>query len=56
MKHLTLVALLVLSACESPTAPSRKLVQCCQGVHKCYVPAPAEQVCRAGYEAVWEQR
>ena len=57
MTHLVvLVALVLLSACDPPTAPTRRLVQCCQSIHKCYVPEANERVCRAGYEAVWGER
>jgi hypothetical protein len=51
------LALVLFVACKSPTAPSqRRLVQCCQNIHKCYVPEAGAQVCRAGYYPVWEQR
>ena len=57
MKRLTiLVAIIFLTSCGSPTAPTRRLVQCCQSISKCYVPEATERVCRAGYTAVWEQR
>jgi hypothetical protein len=58
MKRISVIAALVLfPACKSPTEPTqRRLVQCCQDVHKCYVPEPSVNVCRAGYEAIWGER
>lgn len=57
MKRLAVaLALLALSACDPPTAPSRTLVQCCESVHKCYVPEAGVPVCRAGYTPIWGQR
>lgn len=53
MRCILIAGLLLVSACEPPTAPTRTLAQCCQSVHKCYVPDPGERVCRAGYDPIW---
>ncbi len=50
MRRLLLGLVVLLSACDPPTAPTRP-VQCCAGVHQCYV--PTEATCRAGYEPIW---